>query len=71
MSDLLRHRIKTLMLNDEASFPSQTKDARDMIKEHQRVQRCRLVASERDSRGTVRDYLLSDRDDDGQTRGER
>ena len=71
MSDLLRHRIKTLMLNDEASFPSQAKDAKDMIKEHQRAQRCRLVASDRNNLGSVRGYLLSDRDDDGQTRGER
>lgn len=68
--NLLSHRIQTLMLNKDASFPSQAQDAKDMIKEHQRAQRCRLVSTGRSSLDAVRDYLLSDRDDDGQARGE-
>jgi hypothetical protein len=40
---LIKHRIQTLMLNEFASFPSQVKDAKDMIKEWRRDQRCRLV----------------------------
>lgn len=58
------------MLNKDASYPSQAKDARDMIKEYQRGQRCKLVPTGRSSLDAVRDYLLSDDSDDGYTRGE-
>ncbi len=43
MSDLLSHRIQTLLLNTRRSFPSEAKDAKDMINEWRLSQRCKLV----------------------------
>ena len=40
---ILRERIGTLTLRLNAPFPSQLSDTREMIKEHQRANRLRLV----------------------------
>jgi hypothetical protein len=43
MTGLLKHRIQTLVLKEYATYPSQMKDSKDMIKEWRREQRCKLV----------------------------
>lgn len=69
-SGLLSHRINQLLLNANASFPSQSKDAKEMINDWRRTQRCRLVVpSDSRSSGVSADSVCDD-PDDGSTRGE-
>ncbi len=73
MSDLLAHRIKTLMLNLDAAYPSQARDAKQMIKEWRRDQQPRfnLVRSCRDDTDISSDRLPDDPDDGSALEGER
>jgi len=40
---LIKHRIQTLMLNLDAAYPSQARDAKQMIKDWRHSQRMHLV----------------------------
>lgn len=40
---LLNPRVSTLLLNANRAFPSQCKNAKEMINEWRRTQRCQLV----------------------------
>lgn len=50
-TSLLSHRINTLLLNANASFPSQAQDSRQLIKDwrHECRTKLRLVRPERDA----------------------
>lgn len=61
---LLAHRINTLLLNANAAFPSQVKDAKDMVKEWRNAQRCRLVVHRRSDNPVVPFGSVSDGCDD-------
>ena len=69
--NLLSHRINTLLLNANASFPSQSKGAKEMINDWRRTQRPRfhLVPSGPSAADLSADSVCDD-PDDGQTRGE-
>ncbi len=56
---LIKHRIQTLMLNEFASFPSQARDAKQMIKDWRHSQRMHLVpvTQEEDQELGVSDIL--------------
>lgn len=48
MTELLSHRINTLLLNARAPFPSEIKEAKDAVRSWRREQRLHLVADRRD-----------------------
>lgn len=56
---LLPHRINTLLLNANAAFPSQAKDAKHLIKEWRYEQRCKLVRSDDSPSGAASGYPSS------------
>jgi len=60
---LLSHRINTLLLNANASFPSQSQDAKQLVKDWRHEQRTKLhlVRPERDldDRGSSADRVLT------------
>lgn len=66
MSELLSHRINTLLLNANRSFPSQAQDARQMIKDwrHESRPKYRVVSTDSGAAGVSADSV-PDRDDDG------
>jgi len=70
---LIKHRIKTLMLNLDAAYPSQARDAKQMIKEWRRDQQPRfnLVPSGRSAADISADSLPDDPDDGLPLEGER
>jgi hypothetical protein len=70
---LLNHRIKTLMLNLDAAYPSQARDAKQMIKDwrHECRPRFSVVPSSRSAADISSDSLPDDPDDGLPLEGER
>jgi hypothetical protein len=66
MSGLLSHRINQLLLNANASFPSQARDAKEMINEwrHEQRPKFRVVRSDADDPAVSADRVSDGRADD-------
>ena len=59
---LLSHRINTLLLNANAPFPSEVKDAHSFVRDWRFSQRLKLVRSDDNLRDRDSDYPDSDPD---------